>query len=165
MELNFTEFFQNMGMDVNPVDGSLDGAPEMYGAMTFLKSMDWSEPWLYCLIGFYVLLSLFIYGSRHSTFIQSFTFIFLLLTVYIAEDLNEYLSKNYKAFTRHQYFDSSGLFISLFMSLPLLLASAFIVGNWFHQSTVLMTQMKQLQVNRSRRQINTTEESKKTKWT
>ena len=36
-------------------------------------------------------------------------------------------------------------------------------GNWFHQSTVLMTQMKQLQVNRSRRQINTTEESKKTK--
>ena len=39
MELNFTEFFQNMGMDVNPVDGSLDGAPEMYGAMTFLKSV------------------------------------------------------------------------------------------------------------------------------
>ena len=39
MDLNFTEFFQNMGMDVNPVDGSLDGAPEMYGAMTFLKSV------------------------------------------------------------------------------------------------------------------------------
>ena len=39
MELNFTEFFQNMGMDVNPVDGSLDGVPEMYGAMTFLKSV------------------------------------------------------------------------------------------------------------------------------
>jgi hypothetical protein len=54
-----------------------------------------------------------------------------VLTVYIAEDLNEYLSKNYKAFTRHQYFDSSGLFISLFMSLPLLLASAFIVVSIF----------------------------------
>ena len=54
-----------------------------------------------------------------------------VLTVYIAEDLNEYLSKNHKAFTRHQYFDSSGLFISLFMSLPLLLASAFIVVSIF----------------------------------
>ena len=51
----------------------------------------------------------------------------LVLTVYIAEDLNEYLANHHKAFTRHQYFDSSGLFISLFMSTPLLLASAFIV--------------------------------------
>ena len=50
-----------------------------------------------------------------------------VLTVYIAEDLNEYLANHHKVFTRHQYFDSSGLFISLFMSLPLLLASAFIV--------------------------------------
>ena len=54
-------------------------------------------------------------------------FLILVLTVYIAEDLNEYLANHHKAFTRHQYFDSSGLFISLFMSTPLLLASAFIV--------------------------------------
>ena len=53
--------------------------------------------------------------------------LFIVLTVYIAEDLNEYFALNHKMFTRHQYFDSSGLFISFFMSTPLLLASAFIV--------------------------------------
>jgi len=159
MELNFTEFLQNMGLDVNSED-----APQVYGMLTFFQSMDWSEPWLYCLIGFYILLSLFLYVTRQYSVIQSFTFIFLLLTVYIAEDLNEYLANHHKVFTRHQYFDSSGLFISLFMSLPLLLASAFIVGNWFHQSTVLMTQMKQLQINRKQRRAKSeAEETKKTK--
>ena len=38
MELNFTEFFQNMGMDVN-YDGNIDGAPEVYGMLSFLKSV------------------------------------------------------------------------------------------------------------------------------
>jgi len=158
MELNFTELLQNMGWD-----GHSEGAPQMHGMMSFFKSMDWSEPWLYYLIGFYILLFLFLYVTREYSVIQSFTFIFLLLTVYIAEDLNEYLANHHKAFTRHQYFDSSGLFISLFMSTPLLLASAFIVGNWFHQSTVLMTQMKQLQIDLKKRKTNATGENKKTK--
>ena len=35
MDLNFTEFFQNMGMDVN----SIEGAPEVYGMLSFLKSV------------------------------------------------------------------------------------------------------------------------------
>ena len=38
MELNFTEFFQNIGMDVN-YDGNIDGAPEVYGMLSFLKSV------------------------------------------------------------------------------------------------------------------------------
>ena len=38
MDLNFTEFFQNMGMDVN-YDGNIDGAPEVYGMLSFLKSV------------------------------------------------------------------------------------------------------------------------------
>ena len=62
-----------------------------------------------------------------SKFIFLYVLLHTVLTVYIAEDLNEYLANHHKVFTRHQYFDSSGLFISLFMSTPLLLASAFIV--------------------------------------
>ena len=42
MDLNFTEFFQNMGMDVN-YDGNIDGAPEVYGMLSFLKSVSTYE--------------------------------------------------------------------------------------------------------------------------
>ena len=45
----------------------------------------------------------------------------------MAEDLNEFFAHNHKMFTKHQYFDSSGLFISLMMSTPLLLLSSIII--------------------------------------
>merc|ERR1712038_1771937 len=120
MELNLTDILLNMGWDPQN-----NGVTKVNGMISFVQTMDWSEPWLYCLIGFYVFLSWFIYITRFYSVVQSFTFIMLLLTVYIAEDLNEYFALNHKMFTRHQYFDSSGLFISFFMSTPLLLASAF----------------------------------------
>ena len=85
---------------------------------------------------------------------------FAVLMVYIAEDLNEYFAKNHQFFTKHQYFDSSGLFISLFMSTPLLLLCSFVVGNWFYQSSQLMYQVKQLQVERQMRQKPSTEQKK-----
>lgn len=118
------------------------------GLITYLQSFDWSEPWLYGLILFYIFLYSGVYITRRNSTIQSFTFLLTLLVVYMAEDLNEFLAKNHKHFTRHQYFDSNGMFISIIMSTPLLLASAFIAGNWFRFSTELMTQVKTLQIQR-----------------
>ncbi len=39
--------------------------------------MDWSEPWLYCLIGFHLFLFTSLYFTRRSSAIQSFTFVLL----------------------------------------------------------------------------------------
>ena len=178
-------------------DPKSEGIAQIDGALSFLKSvrflfftfktnetififwqLDWTEPWLYCLIGFYIFLGLFLVLTRKYSLIQSLTFImlrktyqfrfskilirvsFAVVTVYIAEDLNEYLAKNHKLFTKHQYFDSSGLFISLFMSTPLLLLCSFVVGNWFYQSSELMTQVKQLQVDRQMRKRQASEQKK-----
>lgn len=69
----------------------------------------------------------------------------------MAEDINEYLSQNHEAFTKHQYFDSQGMFISVVMSTPLLLAGAFIAGNWFKLSAQLMTDVKVMQLRQQQR--------------
>jgi len=121
------------------------------GVITYFQSFDWSEPWLYALALFYIFLYTSVYITRRNSTIQSFTFLLTLLVVYMAEDLNEYLAKNHKLFTRHQYFDSNGLFISIVMSTPLLLASALIAANWFRLSTELMTQVKTLQIKKKMR--------------
>lgn len=127
------------------------------GVITYFQSFDWSEPWLYILICSYIILYTFVYFTRRNSTIQSFTFLLTLLVVYMAEDLNEFLAKNHKHFTRHQYFDSNGMFISIVMSTPLLLASGFIAANWFKLSTELMTQVKTRQIQeRMRKQSNKT---------
>ena len=73
------------------------------------------------------------------------------MIVYLAEDINGYLAQNHKPFTKHQYFDSRGMFISVMMSSPLLLASAFIAGNWFKLSFELMTEVKTMQIKQKLR--------------
>ena len=80
------------------------------------------------------------------------------MTVYLAEDINAYLAENHVAFTRHQYFDSRGMFISVMMSTPLLVASAFIAGNWFKLSFQLMTEVKIMQIKQKQRMAERTKE-------
>lgn len=41
--------------------------------------------------------------------------------VYFSEQLNAYAAHNWKVFSRQQYFDSKGLFISIVFSVPILL--------------------------------------------
>jgi len=118
------------------------------GVLTYFQSFDWTEPWLYGLALFYILLYTSVYITRRNSTIQSFTFLITLLVVYMAEDLNEFLAKNHMHFTRHQYFDSNGMFISVVMSAPLLSASVIIAANWFRLSTELMTQVGALKLQR-----------------
>lgn len=48
-------------------------------------------------------------------------FSFLVIMVYFSENINEIASNNWKKFSRQQYFDSKGLFISIVFSVPILL--------------------------------------------
>ena len=58
------------------------------------------------------------HDESHS--VQVVTFVLLLATVYWAELLNRLGATHWRLFSRQQYFDSSGMFISLVLSMPLL---------------------------------------------
>jgi len=62
----------------------------------------------------------------------------LVLAVYFAESINEHLAKDHSWLTKHQYFDSPGLFISVMMSMPFLFFSSLIVVSSVPQKVIML---------------------------
>ncbi|XP_044742395.1 transmembrane protein 18 [Chrysoperla carnea] len=127
---------------------------EISGVWTFLKSIEWQDPWLICLIVFHVIITLMALLTKNYGNFQIVLFLVLLVMVYFSENINEIASLNWKKFSRQQYFDSKGLFISIVFSVPILLNCMLMVGQWLYQSTQLMTKLKRAQLREKLKQQN-----------
>ncbi|XP_017106281.1 transmembrane protein 18 [Drosophila bipectinata] len=125
---------------------------EVTGYWTFLLSIDWKDPWLICLVLAHVLTTTTALLSRNNSNFQVFLFLILLLAVYFTESINEYAAQNWSSFSRQQYFDSNGLFISTVFSIPILLNCMLLIGTWLYNSTQLMVSLKTAQLKERARQ-------------
>ncbi|XP_041660668.1 transmembrane protein 18 [Cheilinus undulatus] len=115
---------------------------------TFLMSVQWSEPWLIGLLVFHVVcLFLTVVTCRYYR-AQICHFVLMAGLVYSAEYLNEFAAMNWRSFSKFQYFDSKGMFISLVYSIPLLLNTVIIVMVWIYRTFSTMTELKTLQLKR-----------------
>ncbi|KAG4939870.1 hypothetical protein JHK82_045581 [Glycine max] len=92
--------------------------------------------------GFHVVLLLVTILSRKKTSFQMFLFLLTLVGVYLAESLNRFLGKNWKSFSSHNYFDPSGLFMSVLWSGPLLVISMIILINTLFSLCYLIVRWK-----------------------
>ncbi|KAL3280636.1 hypothetical protein HHI36_003872 [Cryptolaemus montrouzieri] len=119
---------------------------QINGFFTFLCSIDWRDPWLIGLLTFHVVIFMMATLTRNHGNFQALLFFFLLLLVYFSESINKIASTNWKIFSRQQYFDSNGLFISIVFSMPILLNCMLLVGSWLYHSTQLMTNLKVAQL-------------------
>ncbi|XP_062871368.1 transmembrane protein 18 [Trichomycterus rosablanca] len=125
---------------------------------TFLQSVDWTEPWLLGLIAFHITCFVFTVFTCKYYRLQILHFLLMVVMVCSAEYLNEVAAMNWRSFSKFQYFDSKGMFISLVYSVPLLFNTIIIVAVWVKRTFTTMTELKTLQLKRKAARAN----SKKT---
>lgn len=113
---------------------------QITGVYTFLHALDWTEVWPYLCIALHISLFVTIALLRYHSTVQGVIFLGMLLVVYMAEYVNEFLSRHHRVFTKHQYFDSNGLFISIVVSLPMLVNCSAILINWIWTSVQLLNE-------------------------
>ncbi|XP_027347629.1 transmembrane protein 18 [Abrus precatorius] len=114
--------------------------------MGFFHAIDWKEPWLIGLLTFHVVLLLVAIFSRKNTNFQMFLFLLTLVGVYLAESLNRYMGKNWKSFSGQNYFDPSGLFMSVLWSGPLLVIAIIILINTLFSLCYLIVRWKRAEL-------------------
>ncbi|XP_013772146.1 transmembrane protein 18-like [Limulus polyphemus] len=119
---------------------------EIFSIMKLLEEVDWTEPWIILLLVFHGFITVLAVVTRNHGNIQAVLFCLLLLMVYFSEVLNEWAARNWRLFARDQYFDSSGVFISIMFAAPSLLNCLFLVCQWLWISGTLLIKAKQAQL-------------------
>nr|CAB3465141.1 unnamed protein product [Digitaria exilis] len=89
----------------------------------FVRAVDWTEPWLLCLMAFHVILLLTAVGFRRNANFQLLLLLLAYSGVYMAEKINRYLGEHWRSFAGQNYFDRPGVFISVVWSGPLIFIS------------------------------------------
>lgn len=113
---------------------------------SYLQSIDITDPLIIGLVLFHIGTLVTILFTRTFTNFQIFIFLVLLSVVYFSESINEIAALKWQSFARQQYFDSDGMFMSITISMPVLLNCMLLIGLWLYESTQTMSRLKSVQI-------------------
>ena len=108
----------------------------------FYHAIDWSERWLLALLFFHLCVWLVVVGTRRHNTVQMVLLVAFLAVVRAAEWINGVAGRHWELFASQQYFDKHGVFVSVMLSVNLLLAAFFILGNALRASVAMLIEVK-----------------------
>ncbi|OQR77617.1 transmembrane protein 18-like [Tropilaelaps mercedesae] len=114
--------------------------------------MDFREPWIIALIAFHCAMLALSVATKSRNNVQVILFTVMLTLVYLSDSVNEWAAHNWSRFSKQQYFDSQGFFISTVYSVPLLLNCLFMIGQWLYQARDLMVDLRKMQLRKMRKE-------------
>ncbi|XP_065843615.1 transmembrane protein 18-like isoform X2 [Oscarella lobularis] len=112
------------------------------------SEIDWTEPWLICVMSVHLLCTI-IAIVTHLEKAHNFQLgLFAILICFGAatERINEYGAENWRLFAGQQYFDSSGLFMTLVFSLPIVLNCLLILREKARASVSAKRKEKEIEI-------------------
>ncbi|KAJ7378926.1 Transmembrane protein 18 [Desmophyllum pertusum] len=126
-------------------------AKQIDSMLDFVKAVDWSEHWLIGLIAFHTATFLCVLSTRKYTNFQVVLFLLLLGLAFASEQFNILGAKYWSTFAREQYFDSSGLFITVVYSGPILLNCFIMTALWLWTAGKMLIVVKKGQLKEQRK--------------
>eukprot|EP01024_Parvocaulis_polyphysoides_P009423 TRINITY_DN12950_c1_g1_i1.p1 TRINITY_DN12950_c1_g1~~TRINITY_DN12950_c1_g1_i1.p1 ORF type:complete len:172 (-),score=13.70 TRINITY_DN12950_c1_g1_i1:124-639(-) len=118
----------------------------------FFHAIDWTEPWIISILITHSILFLTVILFRKNLKLQSGLFCMMMLIIFGAQQLNELGSQYWRKFSRQNYFDENGFFISMVISMPFVVIMLIIVVNYLISVSKLLIKMKRQQLRHEMRQ-------------
>ncbi|XP_052777598.1 transmembrane protein 18-like [Mya arenaria] len=138
--------FKDFGDPMEPIKMN-----EISGIWAYLQAIDWTDPW-FCGLGiFHVTCAILTILTRNKGVLQAVYFSVLMVLVLCAEYINQWAAQNWKLFSKQQYFDSKGLFISVVFSVPLLVNCMVMVVSWLWDVGLLISNVKDMKIKQLKR--------------
>ncbi|XP_003746496.1 transmembrane protein 18 [Galendromus occidentalis] len=125
--------------------------PTEFSMGLIISKVDFREPWIIGLVAFHCTMLFLSVTTRSRNNVQMILFSIMLALVYFSATVNEWAALNWNKFSKYQYFDSNGFFISTVFSVPLLLNCLFMIGQWLYQARDLMVDLRKVQLKKRRR--------------
>jgi len=165
---------QGMAEDVLSDIMSKQNGPESFWEhlQAFHAAINWSEPFILCLIAFHVLVfSMTIYMLRRQPTTTNLQLLFLAIitiTCRMAGRLNTYGQQHWEEWGITQnYFDSQGFFIATCLCLPLIFICLIVLINMLREAGSLLIQVNRMkikqQIKQQQQQPNNNTNRKKSK--
>ncbi|KXJ04224.1 transmembrane protein 18 [Exaiptasia diaphana] len=135
---------------------------QIKGFLDFYKAINWRETWLTGLIIFHLLTFISVILTRKHSNVQAVMFVVLLCIVLGSEQLNIHGSKHWRKFSKEQYFDSQGLFITAVLSGPIIFNCFIMMVMWLYTAGKMLIVVGRGRLREKRKQmVKSTEENKK----
>lgn len=97
-------------------DSSMDSLSDQFNA--FSAAINWKEPLIVGILVFHVLLLLMIVIGRRIFAFQVGVLSLMAVTCIAARTLNATTSRNWRSFATQNYFDKQGIFVTIFIFVP-----------------------------------------------